>query len=221
MMRVAVAVHGRFHGFDLADQLHGHGCLAGLFTTYPDFAVRRFLPPEVPVSSCSWLELLRRGHQRFGLPGRTDSFVSRQFGRWLAANFSEDLDILTGWSSAMLEAMPVARDRGTKVVIERGSTHILTQQQILRDAFAEWDLPFRMAQDDIIERECLEYDLADRIAVPTGIAADSFIRQGISADKLIINPYGVSLDAFRPPPGGRPDRDRPVIVCVGRLGVRK
>ena len=34
-MKVAVAVHGRFHGFDLADQLRRKGCLAGVFTTYP------------------------------------------------------------------------------------------------------------------------------------------------------------------------------------------
>ena len=220
-MRVAVAVHGRFHGFDLADQLQRRDSLAELFTTYPGFAVRRFLPPETPVRSCFWLELVRRGHQRLNLPGRTDSFVSRQFGRWLAANLPEGLDILTGWSSAMLEAIPIAQARGTKVVIERGSTHILTQQRILREAFAEWKLPFRMAQDDIIERECREYELADRIAVPTRIAADSFIREGIAADKLIINPYGVSLDAFRPPAAQRLARERPVIVCVGRVGIRK
>ena len=81
VMKVAVAVHGRFHGFDLADQLRRKGRLAGVFTTYPDFAVRRFLPPEGTVRTCPWLELIRRGHQRLGLPGRTDSFISRQFGR--------------------------------------------------------------------------------------------------------------------------------------------
>lgn len=220
-MKVAVAVHGRFHGFDLADQLRRKGRLAGVFTTYPDFAVRRFLPPEVTVRTCPWLELIRRGHQGLGLPGRTDSFISRQFGRWLASNLPPDIDILTGWSSAMLEAIPVAQGRGVKVVIERGSTHILTQQRILSEAFAEWGLSFRMTQGEIIERECREYDLADRIAVPTRIAADSFIREGVSADKLIINPYGVSLEAFRPPSEPRPVRDRPVILCVGRVGVRK
>ena len=121
----------------------------------------------------------------------------------------------------MLEAIPVAQGRGAKVVIERGSTHILTQQRILSEAFAEWGLSFRMTQGEIIERECREYDLADRIVVPTRIAADSFIREGVSADKLIINPYGVSLEAFRPPSEPRPVRDRPVILCVGRVGVRK
>lgn len=220
-MKVSVAVHGRFHGFDLASELHRQGRLDRLFTTYPSGIAGRFLPSGIDLHTRPLLEVVRRLHQGLRLPGQSDVFVARQFARWFAGRLPTAGDLLVGWSSATLEAIAPARSRGMKVVLERGSTHIGYQQDLLRDAFTEWGERHIGAPSEIVEREIAEYEQADAIAVPTGIAAESFIARGIDPARLIVNPYGVSLADFAPPPGGRAVNARPRILFAGRLGIRK
>lgn len=213
-MKVCVAVHGRFHGFDLAAELHRHGALAALLTTYPRFAARRFLPEGLPLRSAPALELLRRAAQRLGAPV-PDLFIARRFARFVARALPADCDLLIGWSGATLEAIAPARRRGCKVVIERGSSHIAHQAAVLAELAGRPVVDPRM-----IAREEAEYAAADAIAVPTGYARDTFIARGVSAERLIVNPYGVDLRRFHPP-GRRPDRDPARLVFVGRIGPRK
>lgn len=219
-MKVAVAVHGRFHGFDLAGQLHRWGLLAGLLTTYPAFAVRRFLPAEIPVASVPWLELLRRAWPALGLPGRTDAEVARRFGRFAARRLPE-CDLLVGWSGASLEAMAEARRRGIKVVLERGSTHMAAQTETLATAYDRWGLPWMPTQPELVERELAEYEGADLIALGSRHAAESFLARGFAPERLLVNPYGVDLSRFAPPSEGRGARGRLRILFVGSVGVRK
>ena len=57
--------------------------------------------------------------------------------------------------------------------------------------------------------------------MPTRYAASTFIAEGIQSEKLIVNPYGVSLSDFAPSPEGRAVTARPRILFAGRLGIRK
>lgn len=215
-MRVAVAVHGRFHGFDLARELRAHGHLTGLLTTYPAFIARQFLPLDLPLATAPLLEVLRR--LPLGRP--SDVWIARRFARFVARHLPGDLDILVGWSGASLEAMEPARQRGAKVVIERGSSHIAHQAEILAEEHARFRLPFTPVDPAMIARECAEYEAADRISVPTGFARRTFLERGIAEERLAVNPYGVDLSAFAPaarPPGPA----RPRVLMVGRLGLRK
>lgn len=218
-MKVTVAVHGRFHGFDLAAQLHRRGALARLITTYPAFAARRFVPADLPLATAPWLEAVRRLWPLLRLPGRPDTVVARRFARF-AARHLPDCDLLVGWSGASLEAMAEARRRGVKVVIERGSTHIDHQSAALAEAHARWGLDWRETAPELVARERAEYACADLIALGSRHAADSFLARGFSADRLLVNPYGVDLERFRAA-GGERHNSRPRILFVGSVGVRK
>lgn len=217
-MKVAVAVHGRYHGFDLARELHGRGALAGLLTTYPGFAVRPFLPHDLPVASAPWLEALRRVHGRLKWGPSPDLFIGRAFARFAAAHLPE-ADMVVSWSGATLEMVPEIRRRGLKLVLERGSSHIAHQAEVLAREYFRLGLSFRAVDPRMIEREEREYEQADSIAVPTGFARDTFVARGIPAEKLMVNPYGVDLSRFSPPP--RPPLGRPRLLFVGRVGPRK
>ncbi len=50
-MKVAAAVHGRFHAFELAARRHRAGLLAQLAITYPAFAARQFLLPGIKLAT--------------------------------------------------------------------------------------------------------------------------------------------------------------------------
>jgi len=214
-MKVCVSVHGRFHAFELAAGLARRGALAALLTTYPGIAVRRLTGAHLPVRAAWWLEVRRR----ISALAMRDTDLARAFGAFAAANLPADADLLVGWSAATLEAIEPARARGMKVVIERGSTHIAHQTDVLRQAYGAQGLSFDGTAPEIIAREEAEYAAADAIAVPTRFAAETFEARGIPAEKLLINPYGVDLSRFRPT--SRPADARPRILFVGRVGIRK
>ena len=64
-MKVTVSVHGRFHAFELARELHRHGHLSGLLTTYPGFAVRSHMGAFDGLATAPMLEVRRRICQKF------------------------------------------------------------------------------------------------------------------------------------------------------------
>jgi glycosyltransferase involved in cell wall biosynthesis len=215
-MKVCVSVHGRFHAFELAAGLHRRGALAGLLTTYPGFAVERLVGARLPTTAAWWLEMRRR------LPGLSmpDVELSRAFANFAADHIPETTELLVGWSSATLEAIAPAHGRGMKVIIERGSSHIAHQTEILSEAYAAHGLQISETSVAMIEREVAEYDAADAIAVPSAFAARTFMARGVPEAKLLINPYGVDLRRFTPRQRAHPDR--PVrILFVGRVGIRK
>ena len=50
-MKITIVVGGRWHAFDLAQQLHAHGHLHRLITNYPRWFVMRWgIPAEKVVS---------------------------------------------------------------------------------------------------------------------------------------------------------------------------
>lgn len=213
-MKVCVSVHGRFHAFELAAGLARRGALAALLTTYPGIAVRRLTGAHLPVRAAWWLEVRRR----ISALAIRDADLARAFGAFAAANLPA-ADLLVGWSAATLEAIEPARARGMKVVIERGSTHIAHQTDVLRQAYGAQGLSFDGTAPEIIAREEAEYAAADAIAVPTRFAAETFEARGIPAEKLLVNPYGVDLSRFRPTV--RPVDAKPRLLFVGRVGIRK
>jgi glycosyltransferase involved in cell wall biosynthesis len=218
-LKVVVSVHGRWHGFDLAEGLYERGALARLLTTYPASVATKFLPRGVPLMSASWLEIRRRFYDNFRIGGKPDLAIAKAFGNFASRHAIGKVDVLVGWSSATLEAIPLAHQAKMKVVIERGSSHITHQTEVLTEAHREFGLKFVATHPEIIAREEQEYVQADAIAVPTQFAAKTFAARGLG-DKLIVNPYGVDLTRFSPRPesvaGGKVR-----IVFVGGVGIRK
>lgn len=218
-MKAVVAVHGRYHGFDLATQLHRRGMLSRLLTTYPAAMARRRLPGGIPLGTAPALELLRRAHAALHLPGRTDLIVARAFARFTATHLPPDADLLVGWSSATLEAIPAARERGMAVVLERGSLHMAAQTEVLHAAHARWGLAWHATDPRMIARELAEYEQADLIVTGSRAARDSFLAHGVAAERVAINHYGVDLAAFRPGDDG--GAAPPRLLFVGQVGIRK
>lgn len=216
-MKVCVSVHGRFHAFELAAGLDRRGALARLLTTYPGFAVARLAGRRLPVRAAWWLEARRR----LAAGSLDQTALAAAFGRFAARNLPSGAEVLVGWSAATLEAIEPARRLGMKVVIERGSTHIAHQTEILTEAYAAHGLAFDETPPEIVEREQAEYATADAIAVPSRFAADTFTARGIPDAKLLVNPYGVDLVRFNGAPAPRAASVRPRILFVGRVGIRK
>ncbi|MDT7920307.1 MAG: glycosyltransferase family 4 protein [Meiothermus sp.] len=218
-MRVCVGSAGRFHTFDLARQLERRGYLRALYTAYPRWKVDG-LPPD-RVRSFPWLmgpAMLAARLGLHGVPERWDYWVHETFDRWMASRL-EPCEVFHCLSGFGIHAHRVARERyGALTVCDRGSSHILYQDEILAEEHARWGIPYRPIDRRIVERELQEYEFCDRIFVPSSFAYRSFVQKGVPEAKLVKIPYGVDLSLFRPVPK---EDDVFRVVYVGALSLRK
>ncbi len=225
-MKVCVSVMGRFHAFDLARELHRHGSLARLITSYPKFAASRFGVPRELVASVLSSELMRRGWTR--LPHRITNGVNPQnffhehFEARAARRIPEGADVFVGWSGGSLAGIQRAQALGMTTVVERGSSHIRAQCKLLAEEYETFGLRPRVAHPGMVEKELREYEEADFIATPSRFVVRSFVEEGIPEHKLLHVPYGVSLKSFRPPePGTRERQNVFRVIHVGGVNLRK
>lgn len=221
-LQVAVSVFGRFHAFDLAQQLQRRGMLGQLITTYPKFVAARWGIDRGRIRSVAHLEMLARAWDALPAAARfgknLQAWFARRFDAAATRALRDDVDVLVGWSSLSLSTIRYARSRGIRTVLERGSSHIEYQTALLTEEFDRWGLRFRATHPAIVDRELQEYDEADRIAVPSEFVHRSFIEKGMQGAKLIRVPYGVSLRHFFT----EPKRDRVFrIVHCGGISLRK
>lgn len=219
-MRVAVAVHGRFHAFDLAAGLHRRAMLSRLITTYPAMVVRRFVPRDLPLATAPLIEIGRRLSERTGIGGGAPVWVASHFDRFAARTLPRDINVFVGWSGASLETIRCARRQNILTILERGSTHILHQTKVLRELGNECGVKAPLPDARLIERELAEYEVADAIMVGSPAAAETFTRHGIDANRVLVNPYGIDIGRFTAPDRrGRPGPVR--VLFVGTIGLRK
>jgi glycosyltransferase involved in cell wall biosynthesis len=124
-------------------------------------------------------------------------------------------DVFICMSGMYLKAPRFARWRyGARVILHRGSRHILSQSEILaRFPQAQQVTPF------ILRRELEGYAIADRIAVPSTQVVESFAPWPEHACKLFLSPYGVDLDQFPLRTGTLPSE--PTLLFVGSWSYRK
>jgi glycosyltransferase involved in cell wall biosynthesis len=220
-MKVTILVPGRFHAFYLAQQLLKKGYLGKLITSYPGFEVKKYGIPLERVDSIIIKEVLFRIWQK--LPRAMKEkyhpqfFFSDLFDK-LASRKIEQANIFIGWANSSLHSLRKAKQKGAIAILERGSSHILYQQQILREEYEKFGLKFNEIHPKSIEKELKEYQEADYISIPSSFVRRTFIEKGIPENKLIQVPYGVNLSEFR-----RVSKKDDVfrVVYAGSMGLRK
>lgn len=222
-MKIALSTVGKFHTFDLARELHGRGLLAAVFTGYPQFKLRDEKLPQEMIHSFPWVH---GAYMAFPWKHRLSPGIVREwehlsantFGSWVAKNIPP-CDLYVGLSGSGLPAGKAAHRRGAKYVCDRGSAHIRVQDQLLREEFSIWGMPFDGIDPRTIAREEAEYEEADCITVPSIFAWRSFIAQAIPEKRLHVLPYGVNLSRFAPV--DKPDPTRFDVLFVGGMSLQK
>jgi glycosyltransferase involved in cell wall biosynthesis len=199
-VKIAIAVQGRFHAFDLARALLERGCDVTLLTNYPKWAAARYGLPGDKVRSFWPHGVLTRLVSRVDPSSRWrggEAWLHTMFGRWTARQLSsERWDVVHPWSGVAEETLRSLEGTGTFCLLMRGSAHIRTQAKLLTEeeerTGVRQDRPSRWR----IAREEREYGLTDGIAVLSTFAYSTFISQGVSAEKLHRIPLGTSLQKF-------------------------
>ena len=224
-MQIVQTTFGVFHHFELAHQLRARGHLRKIFTSWPWARVKREGLPHELVSTFPYFHgtdhVLSRS--RF-YPAR----VSIQMNRLNALRFDDftrrrvpPCDALIGISGSSLLTGQLVQSRGGKFVCDRGSTHQIFQERVLREEYTRWEVPLAPEMPHIGIREEAIYAIADAITVPSSVARRSFIEMGIAPDKVEMIPYGVRLDRFHKVAEAPDPRESFEVLFAGQVSLRK
>ncbi len=224
-MKITIVVGGRWHAFDLAQQLNAHGHLHRVITNYPRWFVTRWGIPAQKVVSLPLTFWLVKAIYRLGgesLMMRSQWWVHSHFAQ-RACKYLEGSDLIHGWSQWSEPSLLWAKQKQIPSVLERSSAHILEQSRLLKEEHARLGLPWTPTHQRIEGMELREYELCTSIAVPSLFVERSFRRQGFESGRLQRNALGVSLKMFKPSakPPAPPKQDGLKAIYAGSLSVRK
>lgn len=225
-MNITLVVGGRWHAFDLARELHLRGNLHRIITNYPTWVVARWEIPKEKIKSLPATFYLIKAIYKIGGEGlmmRMQWLVHQWFAKEAALHLSGS-ELVHAWSSFAEPSLIWAKERGIPTVLERSSAHILEQSKILNREHQKLGINWTKTHSKIEHMELREYELAERIAVPSLFVERSFLERGVARNKLVRNPFGVNTDAFTP------GAEHPVsptksgefrIVFAGALSIQK
>jgi glycosyltransferase involved in cell wall biosynthesis len=226
-MKIIQATWLRFHHVDMARELHELGHLEKIFTCLPWFKVEKEsreqnIPKELFKSNMN-MQLVRRLYKKLPYYNRkTDSYLgvleTKYYSNWVARNLTE-CDAFIGISGTGLKAGRLAKSRGAGYIMDRGSSQIRFQNELLKEEYSKWKLPFVSDNPWLIENEEAEAEEANLITVPSNFVRDSFIKTGTNPGKLRVVPYGVNLSEFYS--NDTPKEDCFRILFVGNFCIRK
>ncbi len=140
------------------------------------------------------------------------------FDRRVRNLLKEGCDIFHGWNSQCLYSLKEAKKRGIVTIVERSSSHILTQMELIKEEYRTYGIKLEPELNIVIERCLKEYEIADYISVPSRFVYDSFIKRGFDRKQLILIPLGIDIEKYQP--GEKKDKIFRVLF-MGQISLRK
>ena len=224
-MSVIVSCPTKFYSFDLAEQLNKNHLLTNFYTIYftPKNKITSVFNKRIDkeninlelVKTIPYLSLFYR------LPVN-DFYRNELFDRLVAMYLSfhqNNYKIFIGWSGISFNSMLKAKEKNKIVILERASSHILYQNNILIEEYKKFNWSFEINKK-VIEKELKEYNLADYITVPSNFVKKTFLANGVPETKIFVNNFGAS-NFFQPIRNKHKTRNAFKILYLGNLNIRK
>lgn len=219
---VSLSCSTKFWAFALAEQLHHAQLLDDFYTTYAyrkntflSRFVKRIDNEDIPVEKIHTNTLLAFPIKLF--PSKSHVW-NNLFDKWVAGDLRRSKSkVFIGWGGMSLDTLRAAKKKNMVTVLERGSSHIVFQDKILREEYKRYGKSFSI-HPAVIKKELQEYDTADYIAIPSSFVKKTFIDAGVREDKLWVNPYGFSR-YFLPAEFNK--NGKFIILYFGTISIRK
>ena len=205
--------------FDIARSLYAAEKLDKIITGFPKNRLKKENLPTNKIKSYPIYQLSALIIAK-GPLGTTSShkYINDRNKEYLdskAVNQIGDSNLIS-MSSLGLRTARLVKKRGNIFIVNRWSHHIVSQRQILEAQTSIWGWPELLPSEITINRELEEYQLADKIIVPSKASRDSFRNQGIEMSKIIINPFPLSAKKLRNSNPHKKD-----ILFVGNVTLQK
>lgn len=223
-MNVDISVPGSFHTPMLARYLLTQNSLGKIYTTQKRYAeeydeiprknvevvrhpsVVEYLIHRIPYSTAisRWNDPATMWEYKL-----LDSYVSKKLS-------PVNNGVFLGFAGCSLKSLRKANEIGLTTVVERSSSHIRTQKQILDKEYQKYELGNSPISERHIKREESEYEIADYIVTPSRFSQQSFLNQGFNKSKVRCVPFGVN-----PPEIQQNPDDIVRFIYSGNITLRK
>jgi glycosyltransferase involved in cell wall biosynthesis len=223
-MRVTYAINARIAGGGIGNTAHN-----AIRAIHQKGWLRRLIVSssktlEFADTDTRSLHLVGRAMKRianYDATNRLNLWCDAAFDRWASWQIPES-DVFHGWNNHALASLQTATRLGAKTIIERGGSHILQADELLRDEFKRWGWPDQGVVRGTIERSLKEFDRTDYIMVPSQYNADSFSARGFPRSKILLLPLGVDTQRFRASNDQKPTSNVGFrAIFVGQVSLRK
>lgn len=195
---------------------------------------RRTSVPGELIKTFPYIELANRLYLRFN-PQGDKHWGFRMFDRYVATLITDKFSGYFGFLTSALLSLRRSRELGMPGFLDMPICHWNTGRQLLSDESERWGVesdyrdPYPWEAERFNSEMDEELELAELIFVGSDFVRDSLVDNGMSAEKVVVNPYGVDLSLYRPkdPATGfhsqrRNDPKRSFrLISVGKLGLRK
>lgn len=215
-VRINILSPGRFHVCDLARELDKNGFDVRFYSFVPTNRAMKFGLPKHCSASIFFLMFPFLGICK--LFSRSSKLKRLRISAqdYITGFIMRHADVVIAMSGDFVYAPKKAKQKGSLIIYERGSKHILEQRRILESIpyFSE----SKPVPDINVVRELKSYQLADYIAIASKHVYESFIKCAYPKERLFINPYGVDLSDFYPISNIEKKYD---VIMVGGWSYRK
>lgn len=170
------------------------------------------LVKKIPVDAPKRIKGVRRIYPDYVEDNLFDFLVSRKL---------TGSDIFHGWNHHCLLSLRRAKELGAATVVERASSHILTQNELLQEEYKRWGAKKKPIHPWVIKKCLAEFEEADYITVPSRFAYDSMVERGVPGKKLLLIPFGVTIEQFSNLTISNVIDNKFIALFVGEVGLRK
>lgn len=212
-IRVNIAASHRFHLLDLARELDKQGFDVRFYSYVPPKRCLSFGLPHKCCSSIFWIVFPLLVLQKlFGYKSTIVKYRNLIMDHYLSL-FMRPCDVYIALGTVYKHSFIAAKKRfGAKTILEWGSMHIDDQQEILANCHGT------LNKEYFNKRSRDGYRIVDYIAIPTLHTRNSFVKHGISTEKLLQNLYGVDVSMFYPEKKEHKNYD---LIMVGNWSIQK
>jgi alpha-maltose-1-phosphate synthase len=223
-MQITYASPNRPIHYHYAQAFARAGLLKAFVSGFPRFSPRAGLPElgdrmiRRDHLQCLYLASLRWPL----LPEAASEWLAWASKAWLdrcSARFAAESDLFLFYNGCGLESARRLRHSGVIRVVEVVNSHVLQQDEILREEHRIAGVRYDGIYPREIATRTAEYEEVDYILCPSEFVRQSFLTRGFSPERIIKNTFGFEQPAAEP----EAKRDDGVfrVLYVGSLSVRK
>lgn len=147
------------------------------------------------------------------------------FQRRIPAAAIRDAAAVIGFDTASWLTAERARSFGAPFFLDQSATHPHVRDGVMREVaarFPRWAGNYETRLPHVFDCERMEHELATQIVVASSFTRRSLVSQGVPAEKIHVNPYGVDLRQFRPASASTQRAGRPLrFLFLGSVSALK
>lgn len=216
---ITIVVLGKFHAFDIALELQKQNRLNRLISSMPMSVARKYDIELTRYRGLPIFEVLRRVY-RFFYHREQDTWLPKLFTKVAMIFIHKSSQVIIGYTGNSFEIFGSPKFDSCLKILDKASTHTLSNIELISAAAKYHNKEWKPNHNSFVQRELLEYGLANIITVPSSFVLQTFVANGVEKSKLLQIPYAVSEKKFENLQINNHKEERAVLF-VGQISARK